>query len=190
MAFRAEDFVIAFREKPGIELIETLIKADLLEVGKHLKLSVKAGMKKAEIKKCVLQHYVQSGLLPESVMLEFEQKGSNEFEMKKLELEYQIKMKEIESRIRIKELELEEKKMHVNDRTETFDVGRHIKLVPKFHEKDVDKYFLHFEKVATTCKWPTEVWSMLLQSVLVGKAQEIYATLSVEQSSDYEIVKA
>ena len=37
--------------------------------------------------------------------------------------------------------------------------------------------------------WPKESWVLLLQSVLVGKAQEIYGSLSVEQSSDYEHVK-
>ena len=37
--------------------------------------------------------------------------------------------------------------------------------------------------------WPKESWVLLLQSVLVGKAQEIYGSLSVEQSSNYEHVK-
>ena len=30
---------------------------------------------------------------------------------------------------------------------------------------------------------------MLLQSVLVGKAREVYSSLSVEQSADYSLVK-
>jgi len=30
---------------------------------------------------------------------------------------------------------------------------------------------------------------MLLQSVLVGKACEVYSSLSVEQSTDYELIK-
>ena len=37
--------------------------------------------------------------------------------------------------------------------------------------------------------WPKDSWVLLLQSVLVGKAQEIYGSLSVEQSSNYEHVK-
>ena len=47
----------------------------------------------------------------------------------------------------------------------------------------------HFEKVADSLNWPKESWVLLLQSVLVGKAQEIYGSLSVEQSSKYEHVK-
>ena len=37
--------------------------------------------------------------------------------------------------------------------------------------------------------WPKESWVLLLQSVLVGKPQEIYGSLSIEQSSKYEHVK-
>ena len=45
------------------------------------------------------------------------------------------------------------------------------------------------QKVADSLNWPKESWVLLLQSVLVGKAQEIYGSLSVEQSSNYEHVK-
>ena len=61
--------------------------------------------------------------------------------------------------------------------------------MPPFQEKEVDKYFAHFEKVADSLNWPKESWVLLLQSVLVGKAQKIYGSLSVEQSSNYEHVK-
>ena len=75
------------------------------------------------------------------------------------------------------------------DKASTFDPARNIRLVPPFQEKEVDKYFAHFEKVADSLNWPKESWVLLLQSVLVGKAQEIYGSLSVEQSSNYEHVK-
>ena len=70
-----------------------------------------------------------------------------------------------------------------------FDVTKHIRLVPPFQEKEVDKYFLHFEKVAENLNWPKEHWTLLLQSVLIGKAREIYTQLAVEQSHHYETVK-
>ena len=76
-----------------------------------------------------------------------------------------------------------------SDKASTFDPARNIRLVPPFQEKEVDKYFAHFEKVADSLNWPKESWVLLLQSVLVGKAQEIYGSLSVEQSSNYEHVK-
>ena len=61
-----------------------------------------------------------------------------------------------------------------------FDVTNHIRLIPPFQEKEVDKYFLHFEKVAENLNWPKEHWTLLLQSVLIGKAHEIYTQLGVE----------
>ena len=70
-----------------------------------------------------------------------------------------------------------------------FDVTKHIRLVPSFQEKEVDKYFLHFEKVAENLNWQKEHWTLLLQSVLIGKAREIYIQLGVEQSHHYETVK-
>ena len=76
-----------------------------------------------------------------------------------------------------------------SDKASVFDPARNIRLVPPFQEKEVDKYFAHFEKVADNLNWPKESWVLLLQSVLVGKAQEIYGSLSVEQSSNYEHVK-
>ena len=76
-----------------------------------------------------------------------------------------------------------------SDKASVFDPARNIRLVPPFQEKEVDKYFAHFEKVADSLNWPKESWVLLLQSALVGKAQEIYGSLSVEQSSNYEHVK-
>ena len=80
-------------------------------------------------------------------------------------------------------------KQSPSDKACVFDPARNIRLVPPFQEKEVDKYFAHFEKVADSLNWPKESWVLLLQSVLVGKAQEIYGSLSVEQSSNYEHVK-
>ncbi|XP_041966835.1 uncharacterized protein LOC121724378 [Alosa sapidissima] len=62
-------------------------------------------------------------------------------------------------------------------------------MVPPFSDREVDKYFSHFERVAVTLKWPVEFWTLLLQCVLTGKAQEVYSALTVPQSSDYSLVK-
>uniref|UniRef100_A0AAY4C2R8 SCAN box domain-containing protein n=1 Tax=Denticeps clupeoides TaxID=299321 RepID=A0AAY4C2R8_9TELE len=88
------------------------------------------------------------------------------------------------------ELELASKSvLSVESQTPVFDVSRHIRLVPPFSEDEVEKYFSHFERVATTLQWPKVVWTLLLQCVLVGKAQEVYSSLSLQQSSDYDVVK-
>ena len=102
----------------------------------------------------------------------------------------QEKEKERQYNLRMKELEMQDKvKTKPLDLGTHFDVTKHIRLVPPFQEKEVDKYFLHFEKVAENLKWPKEHWTLLLQSVVIGKAREIYTQLSLEQSSDYDKVK-
>ena len=102
----------------------------------------------------------------------------------KAEKEKALLAAELEAAAREHEL-----KMASLGKASTFDPARNIRLVPPFQEKEVDKYFAHFEKVADSLNWPKESWVLLLQSVLVGKAQEIYGSLSVEQSSNYEHVK-
>ena len=65
-----------------------------------------------------------------------------------------------------------------------FDVTKHIRLVPPFQEREIDKYFLHFERNAENLKWTKEHWTLHLPSVVIGKAREIYTQLSLKQSSD------
>ena len=41
--------------------------------------------------------------------------------------------------------------------TAKFDVTKYITLVPPFQERDVEKYFLHFEKVAEILSSPKSI---------------------------------
>ena len=117
----------------------------------------------------------------ESEREEREKEREREREEREKEREFQLKMREIEMQERANQ---SKQKIEYN-----FDVTKHIRLVPPFQEKEVDKYFLHFEKVAENLNWPKEHWTLLLQSVLIGKAREIYTQLGVEQSHHYETVK-
>ena len=109
---------------------------------------------------------------------------------KEREREREERKKEKEFQLRMREIEMQERANQPKQKIEyNFDVAKHIRLVPPFQEKEVDKYFLHFEKVAENLNWPKEHWTLLLQSVLIGKAREIYIQLGVEQSHHYETVK-
>ena len=99
-----------------------------------------------------------------------------------------MKKLELQNNFELKKLEIESKASHADSESK-FDVTKFIRLVPPFQEKDVDQYFLHFEKIAKSLKWPKEYWCLLLQSVFVGKVREIYSQLSVVQASDYDYVK-
>ena len=70
-----------------------------------------------------------------------------------------------------------------------FNVCKYIKLVPRFNEKEVSKFFESFEKVASQLKWPKDYWAIMLQAVLTGKAQVAYSSMSAEESASYDKVK-
>ena len=70
-----------------------------------------------------------------------------------------------------------------------FDVSKNIALVPTFRESEVDSYFSAFERIATALDWPKDMWPILLQCKLVGKAQEVVSSLPLETSLQYAIVK-
>ena len=83
--------------------------------------------------------------------------------------ELEIKEREISVQLKAKELELATATARPPKATETFDVTRHVRFVPPFQEAEPDKYFLHFEKIATSLHWPTEVWTLLLQSIYLSR---------------------
>lgn len=71
-----------------------------------------------------------------------------------------------------------------------FDISKYINLVPIFRESEVDAYFGVFERIASALQWPSEVWALLLQCKMHGKAQEAVSALSLEDSLKYDCVKA
>ena len=199
-----------FLSDPSLQQLKSLKKSELQQIATHFKLSFTLSSKKGEIYRLVAQHLVDEELVsePEEEIEESQSPvvDSNAVELKRLELE--DCEREREANLKLRELELREKELTLQlklKELETaaaatptpppsgtaapFDVSKHIRFVPPFQEKEVDKYFLHFEKVATSLMWPKEVWMVLLQSVLVGKAREVYSAMSVEQSSQYDNVK-
>ncbi|KAK3087503.1 hypothetical protein FSP39_006727 [Pinctada imbricata] len=115
-----------------------------------------------------------------------------QFEREKEERKKQERMHEKELQFELEKLKLERsaKENPVPSLVKSeFDAAKKIRLVPKFQEKSVDKYFPHFEKIAANLKWPRDFWPTLLQSVLTGKAAEVYSALSIAESSDYDKVK-
>lgn len=126
-----------------------------------------------------------------------------------LDLRLQIRKLEIEAetQVRLRQLELDASRKAVEanqpgpvspsnvssvslSSSSSFDVSKHIALVPQFRESEVDSYFNAFERIATSLRWPLEFWSLLLQCKFVGKALEVYSTLSLEESLKYDSVKS
>ena len=86
--------------------------------------------------------------------LEFREREKNA-EIEKQRLDHELEMKKLELQMKLGTTDI------VTSTTVKFDVSKYIKLVPPFHESDVDKYFLHFEKIAQNLEWPKKHWPML-----------------------------
>ncbi|VDI05104.1 Hypothetical predicted protein [Mytilus galloprovincialis] len=101
--------------------------------------------------------------------------------------EDELKLKELEMRERLEmeklkiEMVKEERNSKVQSKSDYFDAAKNIRLVPRFCEKTVDKYFPQFEKIARNLNWPKPYWTTMLQSVFEGKAAEIYSALPSEK---------
>ncbi len=105
-------------------------------------------------------------------------KLQQQLELRKIELQFEKEREERAFQLRKLELELntkiEQTPVQVSSVEPVFDVYKNLRLVPPFLEKEVEKYFQHFEHVAESLKWPKEFRTLLLQCVLVGRAQEVY----------------
>ena len=106
------------------------------------------------------------------------------------EKEMQMREKESHLQKEIRERELEAHIFIEKEKLKHFYVTKHtrIRVVPPFNENEVDNYFFLFEKVANDLDWPLNKSTILLQSVLKGKASEVYLVLKPEQTSDYQTV--
>ena len=114
------------------------------------------------------------------------QEKERERERQERESARQIQEREKERQFELEKLKLQQSNHPIG---QSFDVIKNFQAVPSFQEGDVDMFFLHFEKLATNLNWPKDHWTILLQKAFVGKAREIFAQLSVEQSQKYEYVK-
>lgn len=195
----------SFLTSPSMEKLCKLKKDDIVEIGKELELGITRSMRKTQLVRIVAEHMVdndvfdveelcqlsidtselsQAHLELEKAKIEAEAKVRGEAERAKAEIE----KARIEQETRFRELD-ERRELH-EARSREFDLAKQVRLVPQFNEADVDKYFQHFEKVASSLAWSIEMWPILLQTALKGRAQEAYAALSVRDCAEYSIVKS
>ena len=85
---------------------------------------------------------------------------------------------------------LEHQKLELGRAGPKLDIATSLRLLPHFNEKDVDTFFLLFERVADTQDGPDSHRALTLQSRRTGKAQPAVCVLTVEEARDYDIVKA
>ena len=172
-----------------------------MKIGEKLELNVQNTMKKHELVRKVAEHMVDENVFEETALEELPREiikmTPEQIELEKVRTQAQMELERnkmklekarIEQEMRLREVDLARSRREGS--RDSVEVTKQARLVPKFEEANVDEYFAHFERTALSLGWPKECWSMLLQTVLTGKAQRAYATLPTENYADYELVKA
>ena len=193
-----------FYTKPTSEALNFLKKKELIDAAKHIDLEVKESISKAELNKLVLDYLVEEELMAEP---EFTDKLRGEELLELKHLEFQERERKRENQVKLKELELKEKELAIQLKMHELEshspmarlwyllshqvlmLANTLDLFLPFRRKKWISILFILKKNATSLEWPKEVWTLLLQSVLIGKAREIYSALPVEKSAQYEEVR-
>ena len=195
------DKIENFLKEPSMEKLERLRKSEIIKIGEKLELNVENSMRKHELVIKIARHMVDENVFEEAVLEELPTEmirmTPEQIELEKIKIQAQMELQrnkmELEKVKIQQETRLREVDLAIRGRKEShdsFEVTKQARLVPKFEEANVDGYFAHFERTALNLGWPKECWSMLLQTVLTGKAQRAYATLPTENCADYDLGKA
>ena len=195
------DKIENFLKAPSMEKLERLRKSEIMKTGEKLELNVENSMRKHELVRKIAEHMVDENVFEEAALEELPTEvmrmTPEQIELEKIKIQVQMELQrnkmELEKAKIHQEMSLLEVDLAISRREGShysFEVTKQARLVPKFEEANVDGYFAHFERTALNLGWPKECWSMLLQTVLTGKAQRAYATLPTENCADYNLVKA
>ena len=195
------DKIENFLKEPSMEKLERLRKSEIMKIGEKLELNVENSMRKHELVRKIAEHMVDENVFEEAALeelpTEIMRMTPEQIELEKIKIQAQMELQrnkmELEKAKIQQETRLREVDLAIRGREgshDSFEVTKQARLVPKFEETNVNEYFAHFERTALNLGWPKECWSMLLQTVLTGKAQRAYATLPTENCADYNLVKA
>lgn len=198
-----------FEAQPTLKKFNSCTKEQLIKIAEHFTMAINKNLKKQIIRSELWSALYEKGVLPcdpsismsstaeKQVSAELLWLKELEIEMRRLEVkekelnnDVELRRLEIEGQLCLKELELKHSSFSSASRSDDFDFTKCIRLVPPFNDQDADKYFVVFEHAAVILKWPKEVWPLLLQGVFTGKAQNVYASWSLELSMDYDELKA
>ena len=172
-----------------------------MKIGEKLELNVVNSIWNTDLVRKIAEHMLDENMFEEAVLEELPTEiirmTPEQIELEKIKIQAQMELErnkmELEKAKILQETRLREVDLAIRGREgshDSFEVTKQAWLVPKFEEANVDGYFAHFERTALNLGWSKECWSMLLQTVLTGKAQRAYATLPTENCAGYNLVKA
>lgn len=162
----------------------------------RIEMDIELEKKKLELEQKRLE-FEQFKLVKEQEMLE--KRLEQENEQKRLEVHEKEKDRLLElEKLRSEEQERDVERTRLRllsegriDRNSTgkLDLAGMIRFLPKFNEREPDIFFSLFENIATDRDWDDEDKTVLLQTVLVGRAQEAFVALAPDERKKYNSVK-
>uniref|UniRef100_A0AAY4C0D5 SCAN box domain-containing protein n=1 Tax=Denticeps clupeoides TaxID=299321 RepID=A0AAY4C0D5_9TELE len=174
-----------FIQSPSYELLSRCTKDNLLHIAENYAIELTSEDKKL---KESLFKAVERALLGSNVLAARTEGPASPQSAASSVSEMELKMREYSFRERQMQYEAAKWRSERDSRAvREKEIEKELQIRKMEIELEVKR--LECEELAITLKWPTSVWSLLLQCVLSGKAQEVYSALTVEQSSDYSTVK-
>ena len=141
MAFVLQDVINEIEETRSLEPLKKFKKENLVKVAVHYGITPAVGATKSHILNLIKDHCVENDIIDE-----VEEKPIAETAEIAAEIEAKKEAAAREYELKIASLG----KQSPSDKASAFDPARNIRLVPNFQEKEVDKYFAHFEKIANS----------------------------------------
>ena len=109
--------------------------------------------------------------------------------------EFEVKMQLLEEHIELERLKANNNNRNASRETlganEKARMARPIIELPCFDEEtdNIDYYLVHFERVASYEGWDIASYPMYLNTLLTGKAREVYCRLPLALANDYRYLK-
>ena len=136
--FEIDEFITEFEATPSEAKINSLRRADLFEVAKYYQVSVTSSMRKCDLRDVLLEFFVEEDLL-EVPEVKSPQSEAAAIKLKELELLIQREQRQkVEAELELARLRQNQSSGNLG-RGSDFDPSKHIKLVPSFQDKDIDK---------------------------------------------------
>jgi hypothetical protein len=193
--------------------LQKLRKDDLLALSDHFELECRRKESKLSILTAVcahlrdndelegemvsqgpLQEQVQPDIKGETLKLQIAMDAQRVSELETLQLKHELALAKADKERLLLQGELQRAKDAEKVRLEreakpTFVPSHALRLVPHFDDTDLEGFFLNFERQAGHLEWPKDQWTVLLSSVLKGKAATAFAAVPTAHYSDYDFVK-
>ena len=182
MAFVLDDIINEIEETRSLDPLKKLKKENLIKVAAHYGITPAVSATKSHILDLIKDHCVENNIINE-----VEEKPIAETaEIVRLKLDFEReewRLAHEEAQRAREAAEAEAQRAH-EEAQKAREEARELRLAELKEARELRELELKAEQEKALLSWV-----LLLQSVLVGKAQEIYGSLSVEQSSNYEHVK-